>query len=347
MEKKKKNRVEFLLYIPLYPLLRNSLLLRMDSRAGPWPANSSYFHLLKSFAFNYVRDLIGLLCGSQGRTPSILPIYSTVLPSYILNLLFEIIQTWIFRWLYPKMVPANLFTRNKSSKSAVHPPPPPLLNPVPLTTSNGIGASAAANIGLSSTAHRPNQQQQQQQQHQQHPPQQQQQQHQHQRYTGPNIRGSMVAITANDISATIMAAMPTLSPSSPPSTTSAVNRARKGLRYLSITTPRNPTFLQEFYPEMVCAMTSSMVTRVLLYPFDTIASRVSAQGASFPWIGHAPTPYNGFWDCWIQSIRPSGGGIMGLYSGLVDCIIIEAMMRWVVLEGTWFAHLVVQWIYRR
>ncbi|KAK3815235.1 MAG: hypothetical protein J3Q66DRAFT_370568 [Benniella sp.] len=193
----------------------------------------------------------------------------------------------------------HLSTRiNKSSKSAVHPPPPPLLNPVPLATSNGIGASTAANI-------------------------------------------------ANDISATIMAAMPTLSPSSPPSTTSAVNRARKGLRYLSITTPRNPTFLQEFYPEMVCAMTSSMVTRVLLYPFDTIASRVSAQGASFPWIGHAPTPYKGFWDCWIQSIRPSGGGIMGLYSGLVDCIIIEAMMRWVVLEGTWFAHLVVQWIYRR
>ncbi|KAG0241089.1 hypothetical protein BGX31_001457 [Mortierella sp. GBA43] len=309
----------------------------MDSRAGPWPANSSYFHLLKTFAVNYVRDLIGLFCGSRGGTPSILPIYSTVLPSYILNLLFEIIQTWIFRWLYPKMVPSNLFTRNKS-KAAIS-PPPHLLTPMPLAPSNGIGASTAANVGLSSTSQRSGQAQAH--QHQQ------QQQQQQQRLARQSARGSVVAVTASDISSTLMAAMPTVSQNPPPPITPTVHRARKELRYFSTATPRNPTFLQEFYPEMVCAMTSSMVTRVLLYPFDTIASRVSAQGATFPLIGHVPRPYNGFWDCWIQSVRPSGGGIMGLYSGLVDCIIIEAMMRWVVLEGTWFAHLVVQWFFQR
>ncbi|KAF9113595.1 hypothetical protein BGX27_001243, partial [Mortierella sp. AM989] len=137
--------------------------------------------------------------------------------------------------------------------------------------------------------------------------------------------GPITAVTATEISATIMAAMPTVSSSSPTSTTMAVNRARRGLRYLSAVTPRNPTLLQEFYPEMVCAMTSSMITRVLLYPLDTVASRVSAQGGSFPGIGLAPTRYSGFWDCWVRSIRPEGGGIVGLYSGVVDCIIIEAM----------------------
>ncbi|KAF9354951.1 hypothetical protein BGX26_007173 [Mortierella sp. AD094] len=162
-----------------------------------------------------------------------------------------------------------------------------------------------------------------------------------------NGNGPITAVTATEISATIMAAMPTVSSSSPTSTTVAVNRARRGLRYLSAVTPRNPTLLQEFYPEMVCAMTSSMITRVLLYPLDTVASRVSAQGGSFPGIGFAPTPYSGFWDCWVRSIRAEGGGISGLYSGVVDCIIIEAMVRWVVLEGTWFAHLVIKWVHRR
>ncbi|KAF8924955.1 hypothetical protein BGZ58_001274 [Dissophora ornata] len=157
----------------------------------------------------------------------------------------------------------------------------------------------------------------------------------------------MTAVTATEISATIMAAMPTVSSSSPTAATMAVNRARRGLRYLSAVTPRHPTLLQEFYPEMVCAMTSSMITRVLLYPLDTVASRVSAQGGFFPGIGVAPVKYNGFWDCWIRSIRPEGGGIWGLYSGVVDCIIIEAMVRWVVLEGTWFAHLVIKWVHRR
>ncbi|KAG0325856.1 hypothetical protein BGZ99_000122, partial [Dissophora globulifera] len=123
-----------------------------------------------------------------------------------------------------------------------------------------------------------------------------------------------------------MAAMPTVSSSSPAASTLAVNRARRGLRYFSTVTPRNPTMLQEFYPEMVCAMTSSMITRVLLYPLDTVSSRVSAQGGSFPGIGVAPPMYTGYWDCWIRSIR-SEGGIMGLYSGVIDCIIIEAMAK--------------------
>ncbi|KAI7817616.1 mitochondrial carrier domain-containing protein [Gamsiella multidivaricata] len=331
--------VEFLLYIPLYPLLRNSLLLRMDSRTGPWPANSSYFYLLKTFAIDYVHDLIGLFY-SRGRSPSILPLYSTVLPSYILNLLFEIIQTWIFRWIYPKLVPASFFTRKKSSKSGVSPPsPPPLLSAMPLSTTSGpdsrnitdafgsssSSASPSRRPASTAAAHRGGQQQQ--------PP-------------SPSENGTMTAVTATEISATIMAAMPTYTSSNAPSSTNtvAVNRARRGLRYLSTVTPRNPTLLQEFYPEMVCAMTSSMITRVLLYPLDTVACRVSAQGGTFPGIGVLPTPYSGFWDCWIRSIRRDG--ILGLYSGVVDCIVIEAMVRWVVLEGTWFAHLVIKWIHR-
>ncbi|KAF9123253.1 hypothetical protein BGX30_001556 [Mortierella sp. GBA39] len=335
--------VEFLLYIPLYPLLRNSLLLRMDSRTGPWPGSASYVCLLRSFFVDYVHDLIGLFY-SRGRSPSILPLYSTVLPSYVLNLLFEIIQTWIFRWIYPRLVPASFFSRKRSSKaSSMHPPQ----HPPPLPSSMPRGSSFANNGGTSSSSSRPSPSRRSggRQHHQQHQtPQQQQQQQQDQQAV---TDGSMTAVTATEISATIMAAMPSVSSSSPTTTTLAVNRARRGLRYLSAVSPRNPTLLQEFYPEMVCAMTSSMITRVLLYPLDTVASRVSAQGGSFPGIGMAPTRYNGFWDCWRMSLRPEGGGLWGLYSGVVDCIIVEAMVRWIVLEGTWFAHLAIKWFHRR
>ncbi|KAF9154265.1 hypothetical protein BG015_001448 [Linnemannia schmuckeri] len=276
--------VEFLLYIPLYPLLRNSLLLRMDSRTGPWPGNASYLYLLRSFFVDYVHDLIGLFY-SRGRSPSILPLYSTVLPSYVLNLLFEIIQTWIFRWIYPRLVPASFFSRKRSSKSSsMHPPqhPPPLLSSIPR------GSSSANNGGTSSSSSR-----------------------------------------------------------SPPSRRNGARHNHHHQYQSQQQQQQQQQNQQAFYPEMVCAMTSSMITRVLLYPLDTVASRVSAQGGSFPGIGMAPTRYNGFWDCWRKSLRPEGGGLWGLYSGVVDCIIVEAMVRWIVLEGTWFAHLAIKWFHRR
>ncbi|KAG0337270.1 hypothetical protein BG000_005624 [Podila horticola] len=317
----------------------NSLLLRMDSRAGPWPSNSSYLHLLRSFFVDYFHDLIGLVYGG-GRSPSALPLISTVLPSYALNLLFEIIQTWIFRWIYPRLVPASFFKR-KSRKSSSS--PPPLLSPMPLRNTNTSGASnsdnqrrySSARSRRSSSRTRPSTRR-------------------HQSTdeapsssstTTTTSEATTTAITAGEISATIMAAMPTVSSNTPTTTTMAINRARRGLRYLSTVAPRNPTLLQEFYPEMVCAMTSSMMTRVLLYPLDTVASRVSAQGGSFPGIGAAPTVYAGFWDCCVRSARTDG--VLGLYSGVVDCIIAEAMVRWVVLEGTWFAHLLIKWLHRR
>ncbi|KAG0036623.1 hypothetical protein BGZ82_003963 [Podila clonocystis] len=317
----------------------NSLLLRMDSRAGPWPSNLSYLYLLRSFFIDYFHDLIGLVYGG-GRSPSALPLVSTVLPSYALNLLFEIIQTWIFRWIYPRLVPASFFSKRKARKSSSS--PPPLLSPMPLRNTNTSGVSnsenqrrySSARSRRSSSRTRPSTRR-------------------HQltdeapssTATTTTSDATTTAITAGEISATIMAAMPTVSSNTPTTTTMAINRARRGLRYLSTVTPRNPTLLQEFYPEMVCAMTSSMMTRVLLYPLDTVASRVSAQGGSFPGIGAAPTVYAGFWDCCIRSVRT--GGVAGLYSGVIDCIIVEAMVRWVVLEGTWFAHLLIKWLHRR
>ncbi|KAF9388164.1 hypothetical protein CPC16_006644 [Podila verticillata] len=329
--------VEFLLYIPLYPLLRNSLLLRMDYRAGPWPSSSSYLYLLKSFFVDYIHDLIGLVYGG-GRSPSALPLVSTVLPSYALNLLFEIIQTWIFRWIYPRLVPSSFFSKKKSRKSSST---PPLLSPMPLRNTNSSGASnsdqrrysgarsrrSSSRVRQPSTRHHPTDET---------PP---------STTATPTPDASTTAITAGEISATIMAAMPTVSSNTPTTTTQAINRARRGLRYLSTVAPRNPTLLQEFYPEMVCAMTSSMMTRVLLYPLDTVASRVSAQGGSFPGIGASPTVYAGLWDCCVRSVRTEG--VLGLYSGVIDCIIVEAMVRWVVLEGTWFAHLLIKWLHRR
>ncbi|KAI9232016.1 MAG: hypothetical protein BYD32DRAFT_184030 [Podila humilis] len=309
----------------------------MDYRAGPWPSSSSYLYLLKSFFVDYIHDLIGLVYGG-GRSPSALPLVSTVLPSYALNLLFEIIQTWIFRWIYPRLVPSSFFSKKKSRKSSST---PPLLSPMPLRNTNSSGASnsdqrrysgarsrrSSSRVRQPSTRHHPTDET---------PP---------STTATPTPDASTTAITAGEISATIMAAMPTVSSNTPTTTTQAINRARRGLRYLSTVAPRNPTLLQEFYPEMVCAMTSSMMTRVLLYPLDTVASRVSAQGGSFPGIGASPTVYAGLWDCCVRSVRTEG--VLGLYSGVIDCIIVEAMVRWVVLEGTWFAHLLIKWLHRR
>ncbi|KAF9328045.1 hypothetical protein BG006_008731 [Podila minutissima] len=335
--------VEFLLYIPLYPLLRSSLLLRMDSRAGPWPSSTSYLYLLRSFFVDYFHGLVGLVYGG-GRSPSALPLISTVLPSYALNLLFEIIQTWVFRWIYPRLVPASFFSKRKARKSSSS--SQPLLSPMPLRNTNTNGASNSDNQRRYSSARSRRSPSRTRPSAQRHPS---ADEVPSSAATTATSDATTTAITAGEISATIMAAMPTVSSNSPTTatttTTTTINRARRGLRYLSTVAPRNPTLLQEFYPEMVCAMTSSMMTRVLLYPLDTVASRVSAQGGSFPGIGAAPTVYTGFWDCCVQSVRT--GGVAGLYSGVIDCIIVEAMVRWVVLEGTWFAHLLIKWLHRR
>ncbi|KAG0257143.1 hypothetical protein DFQ27_005288 [Actinomortierella ambigua] len=423
--------IELVLYIPLYPLLRNSLLLRMDTHTGPWPPNSGYLTLFRSFVTNYFHDLIGLFY-SGGRSPSPLPFYSTVLPSYALNLLFEIIQTWTFRWIYPKLVPPSFFARKKSSKtpyppqpiqpmahpsgtgadgipttattsprmqqqlqtsfrhpddvpdylveslpsSSRYPSPSPSPSPPPvsssLSTNNALDelddrrprrtgtAGSGVVIGSLSqsseagqrpspqspqSGHSPDEQQQQQQQ-------QQQEQRPARQLDTHRIRVNRTtgqttcAISANDISSIIMAAMPPVGASTPPSATLAIHQARLSLRYLTAITPHQPSLLQEFYPEMAAAMASSMLTRVLLYPFDTMASRLLMQGAVFPGMGGLTPPvYAGLVDCFLTSVRQDG--LLSLYSGVLDCLLIEALIRWVVLEGTWFAHLAIKWLHRR
>ncbi|KAF9971494.1 hypothetical protein BGZ73_005552 [Actinomortierella ambigua] len=427
--------IELALYIPLYPLLRNSLLLRMDTHTGPWPPNSGYISLFRSFVTNYFHDLIGLFYRG-GRSPSPLPFYSTVLPSFALNLLFEIIQTYIFRWIYPQLVPPSFFTRKKSSKA---PYPPPSIQPMahptnagtdgipttattsprlqqhlhapfrhpdevpdylveslpssslpasspsspplsssgihtdsdesdirrPTTGVSGSGGGEARSrsvatdevrqraVSQSPTPERRQQQQQQQQQHRQQTSHSQQQQQRHSRQLDAHrIRvdrttgQTTCAISANDVSSIIMAAMPPVSASTPASATMTIHRARLSLRYLTAVTTRQPSLLQEFYPEMAAAMASSMLTRVLLYPLDTMASRMLMQGAVFPGMGYvSPPKYTGLLDCFQVSVRQDG--LLSLYSGVLDCLVIEAIIRWVVLEGTWFAHLAIKWLHRR
>ncbi|KAG0242561.1 hypothetical protein BGW41_003919 [Actinomortierella wolfii] len=399
--------IELALYIPLYPLLRNSLLLRMDTHTGPWPPNSGYISLFKSFIINYFHDLIGLFY-SGGRSPSTLPFYSTVLPSYVLNVLFEVIQTWIFRWIYPKLVPASFFTRKKSHKHQYAPQPiQPMANQGSSgTTTNSIQTSASASprmqqsfqqpfrhpedvpdflvdslppaqttypsdgdweegtdqyhdhqqnhnnrrtLGgtepVSQTSEGSSLQQQQQQQHSRQP-----RRSRHldpQRLTVDEVTGqTRCAISASDISSIIMAAMPAVSASTPESAKLTIHHARLSLRYLTTVTPRYPSLLQEFYPEMAGAMVSSMLTRVVLYPFDTLASRLLMQGAVFPGMGgQTPPVYRGLWDaCRTAIVRD---GVWSLYSGVLDGLLIEAFIRWIVLEGTWFAHLAVKWLHRR
>lgn len=98
------------------------------------------------------------------------------------------------------------------------------------------------------------------------------------------------------------------------------------------------TTLYSFYPEVVCGITSSMVTRAIVYPAETIIFRLMLQGSG---VLKNDTTYTGFWNCLTTIIREEGWWY-GLYQGIGSWM-AEVALGYVILESSWVALRLTQW----
>ncbi|KAI8353982.1 mitochondrial carrier domain-containing protein [Blakeslea trispora] len=98
------------------------------------------------------------------------------------------------------------------------------------------------------------------------------------------------------------------------------------------------TVLQTFYPEIACGVISSIVTRALSYPMDTIIFKLMVQGSG---VLASETNYNGFLDC-VQQTWYHEGGWKAFYPGW-GIGVLEVGMGYLILEASWWAYRFVQW----
>ncbi|KAI8361820.1 mitochondrial carrier domain-containing protein [Choanephora cucurbitarum] len=99
---------------------------------------------------------------------------------------------------------------------------------------------------------------------------------------------------------------------------------------------KEATVLHTFYPEIACGVISSIVTRALSYPIDTILFKLMIQGSG---VLRTETDYHGFFDC-VQ--RTWQEGIKGFYPGW-GIGLLEIGMGYMILEASWWAYRLVQW----
>jgi hypothetical protein len=101
---------------------------------------------------------------------------------------------------------------------------------------------------------------------------------------------------------------------------------------------RDSTVLHTFYPEIACGVISSIITRALSYPVDTIIFKLMLQGSG---VLRVDTNYNGFFDCVKRTWRDEGGW-KAFYPGW-GIGILEIGMGYLILEASWWAYRGVQW----
>ncbi|KAI7861109.1 hypothetical protein BDC45DRAFT_493556 [Circinella umbellata] len=96
--------------------------------------------------------------------------------------------------------------------------------------------------------------------------------------------------------------------------------------------------LRTFYPEMVSGIASSIITRAISFPIDTIVFKLMLQDTG---IQHYPTHYTGFFDCIKQTWLLEGGwkAFFPGWGGLV----VEIVASYLVLEGSWMVYRLADW----
>jgi hypothetical protein len=122
----------------------------------------------------------------------------------------------------------------------------------------------------------------------------------------------------------------------PPSAEETALRDSKSKRLTDETT------LYSFYPEIVCGIASSMLTRAIVYPAETIVFRLMLQDSG---VLLQDTTYTGFWDCLITIVREEGCW-NGLYAG-VGSWLAEVALGYVILESSWMALSLTKWRLQR
>ncbi|KAI8330847.1 mitochondrial carrier domain-containing protein [Chlamydoabsidia padenii] len=93
------------------------------------------------------------------------------------------------------------------------------------------------------------------------------------------------------------------------------------------------TMLQSYYPEILCGMSSSMATRALVYPMDTVIFKLMIQDTRLD--SPDQQHYTGFFDC-CRTIYQQAGW-QGFFSGW-GAGVLELTATWLILEASWWAY---------
>jgi hypothetical protein len=101
---------------------------------------------------------------------------------------------------------------------------------------------------------------------------------------------------------------------------------------------RDSTVLHTFYPEIACGIISSIITRAVSYPVDTVIYKLMVQDSG---ILLENTRYNGFFNC-IKQTWCNEGGWKAFYPGW-GIGVLEIGMGYIILEASWWAYRGIQW----
>ncbi|CEJ04513.1 hypothetical protein RMCBS344292_18471 [Rhizopus microsporus] len=105
----------------------------------------------------------------------------------------------------------------------------------------------------------------------------------------------------------------------------------------SDTAKKEATVLHTFYPEIACGVVSSIITRTLSYPVDTILFKLMVQDSG---VLKVNTHYSGFFDCVRKTYAE--GGWKAFYPGW-GIGLLEITMGYFVLEASWLAYRLTYW----
>ncbi|KAI9255042.1 hypothetical protein BDA99DRAFT_151678 [Phascolomyces articulosus] len=96
--------------------------------------------------------------------------------------------------------------------------------------------------------------------------------------------------------------------------------------------------LRTFYPEMVSGIASSIITRAISFPIDTVVFKLMLQDT-----GMLPvqTHFTGFFDC-IRQTWTSEGGWKAFFPGWGG-LVVEIAVSYLVLEGSWMLYRLADW----
>lgn len=257
-------------HIPLYPLYRNALIVRVQLAGTHQPIKG-----IKDFALSYKHDLKRFLSPFSGP----LPLISVFLPSCLLHVVTEKLLLFLYKRILPIATSSPNHHRHKSSTRS------------------------------SSRTH--------------------------QRVARSRRQAAIIETDSGTRIATTGGSNFMIVPE-PGTEMERQLMTRQQHRHHNQQTEM--TVLRTFYPEVVCGIVSSLIVRIVSYPLDTILFRLMLQDSG---IQPKQTHFTGFFDC-VKHIWYNEGGWRAFFPGWGGGV-IEILMSYLVLEGSWLMYRLVDW----
>lgn len=250
-----------LVNMPLYPLYRNALILRVQQSTL---SSQIVIHNPHDFIRLYKQDLRAFWPGNVHHRQ----LMNGFIPSCVLNLITEKLLIYIYRHLFQS------FSNNAATTT---------------TTTTATGTTAMDHNSESLTA------------------------------------AAAAATTAN--------ATPSGTAGQSTASTSSASLATSHSKK-----KRESTVLHTFYPEIACGVISSIMTRALSYPVETVIYKLMVQDTGVLTVN---THYKGFFDC-VKTTWCEEGGWKAFYPGW-GIGVLEIGMGYLILEASWLAYRATQW----